>query len=879
MEWYQQTIDEVYAHLKSSAAGLSTKDAEERKARNGANSLSAQVTEPWYKVLASQFTDFMIWVLVAAAVVSWWLGDQLDAIVILGIVVVDAIVGFIQEFQAEKAMDAIRSMAAPLCRVLRDGTWTECPEENLVVGDFVRFEAGDVIPADVRITEGFQIQIEEAALSGESVAVMKSSGVLHAHKLALADRTNMAFKGTAVSNGSGRGVVVETGMRTELGKIAGLLEKQERVQTPLQMRLADFGRRLAIAILVICAIVFVFGLIRAEDPLVMFLTAISLAVAAIPEALPAVVTIALSLSAKTMVRRKALIRSLPAVETLGSISVICTDKTGTLTQQRMTLRSVVCADTEFTADEFQEQLESAQPRSAAEMLMRSLALSNDVTINADGQLLGESTEQAFVRATMQWGRNPEALRAQFQRVHSLSFDSVRMRMSTVHDAGDDTWVLLCKGAPESVLSVCTYDDSGELMSSDSRERYLEQCRRLATKGMRVLAFAYRRLAANHASDAIVEEDLHYLGCVGCIDPPRAEVTDAVERCRSAHIRPVMITGDHPATAEAIAKEIGIIRSPRDRVLSFSELESMSDAELSEQAETIAVYARVSPEQKLRIVKALQSRGVFVAMTGDGVNDAPALKAANIGVAMGINGTEVSKEAAAMILLDDNFATIVNAVEEGRRVYDNIRKFIRYILTSNSGEIWTIFLAPFFGLPIPLLPVHILWINLVTDGLPGLALALEPADEHIMQRPPRPAGEHFFANGLGLHVAWVGLLLGLTPLMTQAVAISVHDDHWQSMVFTVLCLSQMGHVVAVRSETESVWHIGFFSNPALVGAIALTIVLQLATLYVPFLQAIFHTQGLSAMELLISLALSCVVFAAVETEKWFRRSSAHRATTP
>ncbi|MFM8472657.1 MAG: cation-translocating P-type ATPase, partial [Candidatus Kapaibacterium sp.] len=672
-------------------------------------------------------------------------------------------------------------------------------------------------------------------------------------------------------------LVVATGMETELGKIAAMLQEEDALQTPLQRRLARFGRKLAVMVLVVCALVAGLGLARGEDLLTMVLTAISLAVAAIPEALPAVVTVALALSAKRMTTHHALIRRLPAVETLGSVTYICTDKTGTLTQQKMSVREIVFAPSDVFGDTREREL--ADHANTAHLL-RMMAVSNDVEHTGNGDLLGEATEVAFVRFAETAGVMRDLTLDVQPRRKSLPFDSTRKCMSTVHDDPrhpDGRMVMFTKGAADVMISQCSrvmIDGRTQELTDDLRDGLSAHVHRMAAGGLRVLAFAFSHPIADDVAciDVGDERDMTMLGLVGLMDPPRPEAREAVARCHDASIVPVMITGDHPATARSIAVELGIMGSASDELLSAHELEGMSDTEFAERVERVRVYARVAPEQKLRIVKALQERGHYVAMTGDGVNDAPALKRADIGIAMGINGTDVSKEASAMILLDDDFSTIVKAIAEGRRVYDNIRKFIRYIMTSNSGEIWCIVLAPLFGLPIPLLPVHILWINLVTDGLPALALAKEPADARIMNRPPRPPDESLFSGGLGRHIVWVGLVMGSVPVVVQWLCILSGDTHWQTMVFSVLCLSQLGHALAVRSESRSLFTQGFLSNRALAAAVVLAIVLQACTVFVPILQPVFRTQALTQGETLVVLATSCIVFFAVEAEKLFARRS-------
>jgi Ca2+-transporting ATPase len=597
--------------------------------------------------------------------------------------------------------------------------------------------------------------------------------------------------------------------------------------------------------------------------MLMLLTAISLAVAAIPEALPAVVTISLALGAARLVKQNALIRRLPAVETLGSVTYICSDKTGTLTLNQMQVDRVVAAG------ETRPGLQDAEGAPWRELGL-AMALCNDAVADADGKLTGDPTETALLEAAQAAGFDKAALQQSLPRVAELPFDSDRARMSTLHREGEAV-LMLVKGAPESVLSLCIDQLDAEGTTTIDQAALQDEAEQLAAQGLRVLAFALKRLPAvpDALDAATLEAGLGFIGLVGMIDPPRAEAAEAVAACKAAGIVPVMITGDHPATARAIAARLGIIEDG-GRVLTGSELARLSLEEFEHEVESVRVYARTNPEQKIKIVQALQDQGEFVAMTGDGVNDAPALKMADIGVAMGKGGTDVAREAAAMTLLDDNFATIVHAVREGRRIFDNIRKFVKYTMTSNSGEIWTIFLAPFLGLPIPLLPIHILWINLVTDGLPGLALANEHAERNLMQRPPRPPKESIFAHGMWQHILWVGLLMGGVSLLTQAWAIHVGSAHWQSMVFTVLTLSQLGHVLAIRSERESLFSQGVLSNRLLIGALGLTFALQMAVLYVPWLNPIFKTEPLSLGELALCLVLSSVVFFGVEIEKWLAR---------
>lgn len=864
--WHVLSADEVGQRLRVDfQTGLDAEEAERRAAEYGPNEIREhRARSPW-RMLLDQFTDFMILVLIAAAIVSGIIGELVDTIAILIIVLLNGLLGFVQEYRAERAVAALKMLAAPSARVRRGGQVLTVAASQLVPGDIVMVESGNVVPADLRLVEAIQLKVDEAALTGESVPVEKRTASLGEADLPIGDRFNLAYKATLITYGRGTGVVVATGMQTELGKIATLLREEEAVKTPLQKRLAVFGQRLALAALAICAIVFVVGLLRGEPLMLMLLTAVSLAVAAIPEALPAVVTISLALGARRMVTKKALIRRLPAVETLGSVTFICSDKTGTLTQNKMRV------DQLYAAGRVEKEVRHVHAEKEPwNLLYQAMALSNDATRNARGEEIGDPTEVGLYLAALVAGYDKAVLEATAPRLAEIPFDSDRKCMTTFHKDPSGT-VSFTKGAPERVVEQCDTVLNGSGPAPIQAEQILTCADQMAADGLRVLAVAYRAWPELPAelSPATAERKLTFLGLVGLLDPPREEARDAVAMCKAAGIIPVMITGDHPATARAIAARLGII-GDGGGVMTGQKLARLALTEFEKRVERIRVYARVAPEQKIKIVKGLQDKGEFVAMTGDGVNDAPALKRADIGVAMGLAGTDVAREAAHMILLDDNFATIVTAVREGRRIFDNIRKFIKYTLTSNSGEIWTIFLAPFLGLPIPLLPIHILWINLVTDGLPGLALAVEPEEKGIMQRPPRPPRESIFAHGMWQDILWIGLLMGGVCIFVQAWAYHTGSAHWQTMVFTVLTLSQMGNVLALRSETESFFQQGAWSNPQLLGAVLLTFALQMATIYIPALNPIFKTEPLSVDELLFCLVLSTVVFVAVETEKWLIR---------
>lgn len=864
--WHLLSAAEVLEKLKvDTQSGLSAAEAETHLAHYGHNVLQEQQKRSLLHMLLAQFSDFMILVLICAAIISGVIGDVSDTVAIIVIVFLNAVIGFVQEYRAERAMAALKAMAAVNAKVLRDGETITLPASEIVPGDVVLLEAGNVVPADLRLIDIVRLKVDEATLTGESLAVEKHTLVLSGQDMPLGDRKNLAYKGTVVTYGRGMGVVVATGMHTELGKIAASLQEDGEIKTPLQKRLASFGQRLALVVLAISAIVFAVGVMRGEGLVLMLLTAISLAVAAIPEALPAVVTISLALGARKMVKKHALIRRLPAVETLGSVTYICSDKTGTLTQNKMRVEEI------FVDGELLREWSGHDSNNLWTLLFKALALSNDASFNSHGKPDGDPTEVALYVAAREAGFDKTALEQDAPRLQELPFDSERKRMTTFHRDALAT-VSFTKGAPESVLPHCvsmlTAAGNAPIVTDD----VLEQAERMASDGLRVLAVAYRVWPElPDMSDAEgIESQLVFLGLIGLMDPPRTEAQEAVSLCKSAGIIPVMITGDHPQTARAIAMRMGIVPDG-GKVMTGAELSQLSQEEFEEQVLDVRVYARVDPQQKIKIVRALQDKGEFVAMTGDGVNDAPALKRADIGIAMGEGGTDVAREASALVLLDDNFATIVSAVREGRRIFDNIRKFIKYVMTGNAGEVWTIFLAPLMGMPIPLLPIHILWINLVTDGLPGLALTAEPAEKGIMQRSPRAPQESIFSHGMWQHMLWMGLLIGGVSLVTQAWAFYSGHAHWQTMVFTVLCLSQMAHVMAIRSEKESLFKIGFTSNPLLLSAVVLTFGLQMATIYVPFLQPIFKTQALDLSELLLCIALSMVVFFAVEVEKWLVRN--------
>jgi Ca2+-transporting ATPase len=852
MQWHQLNLSDAYIKLDSRYEGLSAVEAAERLRKIGANELREGKKKSIVKMLLKQFKDIMILILLVAAVISGFLGDITDTIVIIVIVILNAILGFYQEYRADKAMQALKKMSITQAKVLRNKQMMTLPAIQLVPGDVILLETGNAVAADVRLMESIHLKTEEAALTGESQSIDKITYALNAGELPIGDRRNMAFKGTFVSGGRGKGLVVATGMQTELGRIAQLLQGDETL-SPLQQRMNSFGKYLSALVVAICVLFFVVGWLRGEDLVRIALTGISLAVAAIPEALPAVISISLALAAKRMIRMNSLIRKLPAVETLGSVTYICTDKTGTLTKNKMYVEKI------FLEENWYERnaLKSMQLPDRPNLFLQALALNNDAIEDKNKIFKGDSTEIAL----MELAKELKVEGNHSPRLGEIEFDSDRKLMTTFHKY-EDKIISFTKGAPDVLLNRCVDIDVNTLQ---------QQVDKIASQGLRILGFAYRFWDSlpEKPTKGIHENKLHFLGFTGMIDSPREKVSDSVAECKTAGIVPVMITGDHPLTAKAIAQRTGIVSNDNDLVITGRQLSAMDNKEFSAIVEKIKVYARVSPEQKMQIVNMLQQKGHYVAMTGDGVNDAPSLKKANIGIAMGITGTDVAKEAADMIILDDNFSTIVKAVREGRRIYDNILKFIKYLMTTNSGELLIIVSGPVIGLPIALLPIHILWINLVSDGLPAIALSFEKAEKNIMMRPPRPPKQSVFANGMGLHIIWVGLLMAGIALSLQAWAIR-NDLHWQTLVFNVICLTQMGHVLAIRSESRLLFSMRIFSNKPLLGAVLLTCIVQVLITYVPFLQTIFKTQSLSLAEFILMAVASSLVFFAVEIDKAFKR---------
>jgi Ca2+-transporting ATPase len=913
--WHTLDAGEVMRRLRTDIAyGLDSAGVAVRAREFGSNQLIDEGPKNPWRILWDQLTAVMVLILLAAAVVSGSVGDFEDAVVILAIVVLFTALGFIQEYRAERALAGLKRLEVPLVRVRRDGEVKVVSACELVPGDIVLIEAGNKIPADCRLVESANLRVEEAALTGESEPVEKETKILDSDSLPLGDRRNMVYAGTAVTYGRGAGVVVTTGMRTELGRIASLIQRVKRECTPLEQRLNHLGKTLGLAAIAIAIIIFGLGLLRGEPLGLMLMMAVSVAVAAVPEGLPAVVTITLAIGAQRMLKRHALIRKLPAVETLGSVTVICSDKTGTLTENRMTVTVLDVAGhrlelsdqphqhTLMLASEMDHLDGELMPATSLDpsliLLLTGSALCNDAILKANGQprsfeTVGDPTEGALRAAAARVGLWKQKLDAVFPRVAELPFDSERKRMTTVHKFASSpeslpeslrkAWQLglsanggqtlaFVKGSVDGLLALSRYVlENGCVtpLTAELHARVTASSEKLAVKGMRVLGVAVRPMDHVAYELATIENELCFVGVVGMIDPPRPEVREAVRKCQSAGIRPVMITGDHPLTASYIARDLGLIANG-GRTVTGRELDRWTDSQLQSAVEEVSVFARVSPEHKFRIVEALQARGHIVAMTGDGVNDAPALKRANIGVAMGISGTEVSKEAADMVLRDDNFATIVASVEEGRTIYDNIRKFIKYSIGGNVGKILIVLVAPVAGMPMALLPLQLLWLNLLTDGLLGLGLGVEKPELDVMRRQPQTPGESIFARGMGRHIIWLGLLIAAVTLGIGYWYWSAKAENWQTVTFTTIAFLQVGQAFAVRSSRDSLFQIGVTSNRLLLTMAIAAVSLQLAVVYIAPLRQVFGTHALSHADLAICAAAGSLAFAAIEFEKWLGR---------
>ncbi|MGP1373844.1 MAG: cation-translocating P-type ATPase [Almyronema sp.] len=919
--WYTIASEEALQLLESDRrAGLTSAQVEARQRQYGANELVETSGRGKWRILLDQFTNIMLLMLIAVAIVSGILSFRSnevpkDAIAIFAIVILNGVLGYFQESRAEKALAALKQLAAPNVRVIRQGKPLEISAKALVPGDILLIEAGDQVAADGRLLEAMNLQVRESALTGEAHAVSKRSNISLPADTSLGDRINLVFQGTEVVHGRGAVLVTDIGMQTELGRIAAMLQSVQSEPTPLQQRMDQLGNTLVSGSLILVAIVVVIGVVQAGWGAFESLLEVSLsmAVAVVPEGLPAVITVTLAIGTQRMVRRQALIRKLPAVETLGSVTVICSDKTGTLTQNKMVVQAVSTAslDCQITGKGYEPEgqfCQAGQPLSPhqpeLQLLLLDCLLCNDAILqkeHGEWAILGDPTEGALLVLAAKGGFRQVGGEGFFPRVAEFPFSSERKRMSVVvQRAGngesalatkafanlpDQPYLMFTKGSPELLLERCQWRQQQAQtipLEAAQRTEILAANEKMASRGLRVLGLAYQLLAAipDETEEGQVEQNLIWLGLVGMQDAPRPEVQQAVERCRQAGIRPIMITGDHQLTAQALAEDIGIIQTG-DRTLSGKELEKLEDAALATEVDQVGVYARVSPEHKLRIVQALQRRHHIVAMTGDGVNDAPALKQADIGIAMGVTGTDVSKEASDMVLLDDNFATIVAATEEGRVVYNNIRRFVKYILGSNIGEVLTIAATPIIiGMAdVPLTPLQILWMNLVTDGFPALALAVEPPDPNVMQRPPHDPQESIFARGLGAYMVRIGLVFTVISIALMYWAYTHAADYtgngldpsrWKTMVFTTLCIAQMGHAIAVRSSTRLTIEMSPFSNPFVLIAVILTTVLQLMLIYVEPLREFFGTHILSLTELLVCFGFSSLMFVWVELEKLFLR---------
>ncbi len=876
MEWHSKSCTQVISSLKTDQKkGLTSAEAKKRLIKYGYNRLVQKKKKGIVSKFLSQFSDFMVLILLAAAAISFFTaifdenGDFIDPVMILLIVILNAIIGTIQECRAEKAIDALKKLSAPHSKVIRNGEIKTVPSDELVPGDIIIVESGDLICADARLIDSFSVKAEESSLTGESVPSEKQHDIICKENTSPADRTNMLFSSTFITSGHGTAVVVETGMNTQVGKIAAMINDEESPLTPLQKGLAKTGKALGICALIICVVIFILGVLQKTPIFDMFMISISLAVAAIPEGLPAIVTIVLALGVRKMAIHRAIVRHLPAVETLGSASVICSDKTGTLTQNKMTVANISNADGTV----------SAHSESGSFILSLSALCNNSTLKKNNGSYCanGDPTETALVIAAANTGKLKNELDLKFPRTEEIPFDSKRKLMTTVHRLSTGGYRIITKGAPDILLTICdTFKGSNGVLALNEniRRKLMTENNSLAQKAMRVIAVAYRDTPTRPIHGENVEKGLTFCGFVGMTDPPRPQAYSAVARCKKAGIRTVMITGDHIITAKAIASQLGIF-SENDKAVTGLELDKISQEELERNIYKYSVFARVSPEHKVRIVKAFQARGAVVAMTGDGVNDAPALSRADIGCAMGISGTDVAKNSADMILTDDNFATIVEAVEQGRGIFENIRKTVHFLLSSNIGEILTVLLSFLMRLPSPLLAIQLLWINLVTDSLPALALGVEPAAPEIMERKPSDTKHGIFYGGLVFNIVVEGCFIGALAFLAFIIGRVFFDVGGEpivarTMTFAVLSLSQLVHSFNLRSE-KSIFKTGIFGNLKLVGTFILGTIMQVTVISVPALSAIFKTSPLNMTQWIIVAALSIIPILVVEIEKFLTRT--------
>ncbi|NFN88333.1 calcium-translocating P-type ATPase, PMCA-type [Clostridium sporogenes] len=867
--WFNKTSKEILEELNVDiSTGLSSDEVERRKEKYGLNKLNSQKQKSLLKMFFEQINDILIYILLAAAIISGVLGEVSDAIIIGVVIIINTVIGVVQESKAEKALEALKQLSTPKALVKRNGESIEIPSEDVVPGDVIILDAGRYVPCDLRLIETVNLKIEESALTGESVPVEKhAEEKLEDPKTALGDQKNMAFMSTLATYGRGIGVSVGTGMNTEIGKIAKMLEGEDKELTPLQKKLAELGKILGFAALGICALMFVVGLFQKRDILEMFLTAISLAVAAIPEGLPTIVTIVLAMGVQKMIKENAIIRKLPAVETLGAVNIICSDKTGTLTQNKMTV-------IKFYANKETQDIDKLNIKNNIhKILLENLVLCNDATFSKDSST-GDPTEIALLEAGSKYNIIKNNIENEHKRIDEIPFDSDRKLMTTVNIFGDKNYVIT-KGAIDNLLKISTkaYID-GEIISltEDIKQNIMYASNTMSKNALRVLGAAYKTLEDDNYSKENLETDLIFIGLVGMIDPPRESVKGSILECKNSGIKTIMITGDHKVTAFAIAKELGIAEDESQAIFGY-ELDDMSDSELSSKIEDLRVFARVSPEHKVKIVKALKSKGNIVSMTGDGVNDAPSLKAADIGVAMGITGTDVAKGASDMVLTDDNFSTIVSAIKEGRNIFNNIKKSIIFLLSCNLGEILALFIGILLGWPAPLRPIHLLWVNLITDSLPALSLGIDPGDPDIMDEKPRDPKESLFAGGAGVSLILNGLLIGVLTLIAFEVGRIRYSDslmHAQTMAFVVLSVSQLFHSFNMRHPKKSIFQLGLFTNKYLFASVIFGIFLQNMVITIPFLASTFKVFKLTMQDWVFVCILSIIPLVLNELVKLFKR---------